>query len=203
MQNLERESWNFTSTMPRPGRATELMVSPFSGRSPAEDNASRATAALRSIPRAAELSPPAVEPLPSGVETPSQLPNTRQALLKEEMSEQTVTPQSSQAIAPVSASHAPVTLVHTPLKRPAPLKDQLGREVGRHTLDMATSQFSEGVPEWFLSEDEELGLHRGRLELPELLTEEGEETKPNLIPTVCLVGLISCSLFLYQYLSQL
>ena len=101
-----------------------------------------------------------------------------------------------------AAEYAPATMMQLNIKRPTPLRDQLGREVEAQDLEMATSQFSDGVPEWFLHEGEEIERHRGKLEVSERLTEEGDEEKRGLTPWLLFALLVGLAVFLYQYLTQ-
>ena len=71
-------------------------------------------------------------------------------------------------------THAPVTMMQAPMMRSTGLTDKLGRAVEREDLAMATSQFSEGIPEWFMRENEEIEQHRRQLEVRDTLTEEGD-----------------------------
>ena len=101
-----------------------------------------------------------------------------------------------------AADCAPATMMQLNVKRPTPLRDQLGRQVEAQDLEMATSQFSDGVPEWFLHEGEEIERHRGKLDVSERLTEEGDEEKRGLTPWLLFATLIGLAVFLYQYLTQ-
>ena len=83
---------------------------------------------------------------------------------------------ASQAGNEAADGHAPVTMMQAPVMRSTGLTDKLGRAVEREDLAMATSQFSEGIPEWFMRENEEIEQHRRHLEVRETLTEEGDKS---------------------------